>query len=182
MTAHHKFLSSGQNRLVVRGVRLRSLAPFVNHDRASFSFSDIQAALSVDKRSSLKAIECMDRMGYLITSKRKPTKYTTTALTARLLTDDPVTAVARGEALQALSDAIQRVGQSDHESADCKVTEVCISGDVMDASIATLPYVNARITVAVGAGDLIGIAMRRIEKDLSRCEACLRFDITFDFL
>ena len=170
------------NEVSVLGLQLRSLEPFVGDERIFVSFSDLQAALALDKRSTEKAIKVLVRIGYLIHKPVKPPRYALTTQACRLLTERTYRAVNRSEGLEVLLQLLQRNGWWAEDTKDCWISAIGVTGSILDTTVVSHLCIDANITVNVTAGETAVFGMRKFEKAMIRADRCLKINLIFNLL
>lgn len=168
------------NLVMVKGLHLRSLEPFLSDDPVLVSFLDLQATLDLDKRSTKAAINLLTRVGYLNHRPSSPPRYSLTSLTTRLLTPRECSPVSRSDGLLVMRKLLSVVGRRAEDTDHCRISAVTAFGMIMDATVESLPWVQAQVTVSVTDGDMVGIGLRRIEKAIRFVHKCLRVDFILE--
>lgn len=180
MTGEMTQSASSPNHVAVKGLHLRSLETFLSDDPEFVSFIDMQAALCLDKRSTQAAVNLLTRTGYLNHRPTSPPRYSLTKLTKRLLSPRECSPVSRSDGLLVMSKLLSVVGRRAEDTDHCRISAVTAFGMILDATAESLPWVQAKVTVSVTDGEMVGIGLRRIEKAIRFVHRCLLVDFVLE--
>lgn len=173
-------MTSVVNEVGVTGLRLRQLMPFLAGTPVRLGFLDLQAVLGLDRRSTTRAIDLLVRTGYLMAGRSKPLRYLLTKTLAAALEPRQGRPLSRADALEAVARLMRVVGASNRHPEDARISEVTLSGTILDEAVEAHPFIEAHVTVNVVGDRMAGIQMRRIEKTLWHVDKSLQISLVLN--
>lgn len=152
-------------------IRLDLLKPFASDPGQRLTFSDVQAAFGTDLHTTQKIVRVL-RDAQLLSSSapasgNRPV-YTLDKALVKLLAGPAPGRIARAKALECVSQVLEAVAAHNAGSTRARVVGVELAGQLLDASAATLNFVDVQAAVAVSSSRLLvqdmAALLRRLRK------------------